>query len=340
MAEGNTYQQVRLVIGNKEIKDGISGSVRIPGNSQLNTLNIKINNPEIQNMALYGKNIELYINDGSYDSVPTFRGFISDINPSDKGVSINASDMRSKLTGNKGLRLTLTDKNNYDGHTLGQFLFSYLNEFIDDEDIGTEYLNDTSPPVYMTGERGVDMDVYSLIKKKVKESIDTTQNILFPLEHFVDVYDGNSRSSIVFKKNKLITSVPSMTFSYSDGLKRYAYKRRIPANTVTYEGRKFSYGNSPKGITSTKLPKQDSPAETRNLALQNILIAQQETDEISIEVTKGWDIGLGDIVNLDIDDEDITGNHRVQGKTIAFGDKSTCTLKLNKLPPTLQEYIS
>ena len=340
MTQDNTYQRPSLIVNGKEILSDISGSVKFTGNNQLNSLTVKIANPELQNMGIYNKIIELYLNNGSDDSVPIFRGYINNFTPSDNSITLNATDMRAKLTGNKGLKLTLTDKNNYDGYTLGQFIFSYLKEFIDDSSIGTDMLVDTSPAVSMTGERGNDIDVYRLIVKKIKEAVDVDTDFLNPLEHFIDVYEGGNNSSIVIKKDKLLSSVPSIIFSYSDGLKSYSYKRRLPANTVIYEGRKFGYTNLPQGISSMRIDKQDSPAETRNLALQNILIAQQQTDEISINITKGFDINIGQIVALDIDEEDIAGNHRVQAKTITFGKKSSCSLKLNKKPPILKDYLS
>jgi hypothetical protein len=248
--------------------------------------------------------------------------------------------MRAKLTGKKGLKLTLTDENNYDGYTLGQFIFSYINEFIDDTDIGVDFLTDTSPVVFMTGERGEDKDFYSLLIKKVKEAIDVETDVQNPLGYFVDIVNGSNSSNIVIKKDKLLTSNPSAVFSFADGLVSYSYKRRLPPNTVTYEGRKFSYTNVPQGVSSISLPKQNSPAESKNFALQKILLEQQQTDEISIQISKNYDLDIGQIVSLDIDDEDISGNHRVQAKTITFGSSTSCSLKLNKKPPILKEYLS
>jgi len=340
VTQDNTYQRPKLIINGKEVLSDITGSVRFNGNNQLNNLSVRISNPEMQNMALYNKSIELYLNNGSDDSVPIFRGYINDFNPSDSSINLNAVDVRAKLTGKKGLKVTLTDINNYDGYTLGQFIASYLEEFVNDVEIGTTMLSDTSPVVYMTGERGNDIDVYSLISRKIKKAIDTETDVYNPLMHFIDVEEGGNNSSIVIKKDKLISSIPQITYSYSDGLKMYSYKRRLPSNTVTYEGRKFSYTNTPDGISSMKGEKQDNPAETRNLALQNILISQQQTDEISIQITKGFDVSVGQIVALDVDEEDIAGNHRVQAKTITFGKSSSCTLKLNKKPPILKDYIS
>ena len=306
----------------------------------MNTLSVKINNPDLQNTSIYNKILELYLNNGADDGVPIFRGYINDFTPNDKDISLFATDMRAKLTGRKGLKLTLTDKNNYDGYTLGQFIFSYINEFIDDTDIGTDFLTDTSPVVFMTGERGEDKDFYSLLVKKVQEAIDVETDVENPLGYFIDIVNGSNSSNIVIKKDKLLASNPSAVFSFADGLVSYSYKRRLPPNTVTYEGRKFSYTNVPQGVSSISLPKQNSPAESKNFALQKILLEQQQTDEISIQISKNYDIDIGQIVSLDIDDEDISGSHRVQAKTITFGNSTSCSLKLNKKPPILKDYIS
>ena len=340
MTQDNSYLRPSLFLNGKEVLSEISGSITFAGNNQLNSLTVKINNPELQNTSIYNQILELHLNNGSDDGVPIFRGYVNDFTPSDKQISIVATDMRAKLTGNRGLRLTLTDDNNYDGYTLGQFIFSYINEFVDDNDIGTDFLRDTSPVVFMTGERGEDIDFYSLVTNKIKDAIDVETDVYNPLGHYIDVVNGANASNIVIKKDKLLTSVPSTVFSYSDGLKSYSYKRRLPPNTVTYEGRKFSYTNTPQGTRSISLSKQDSPAETRNLALQQILLAQQQTDEITIQVTKGYDLDIGQIVSLDIDDEDISGSHRVQAKTITFGNSTSCSLKLNKKPPILKDYLS
>tara|TARA_R100000315_G_C5227060_1_gene138077 strand:+ start:786 stop:1808 length:1023 start_codon:yes stop_codon:yes gene_type:complete len=340
MTQDNSYQRPSLFLNGKEVLSDISGSVTFTGNNQLNTLSVKINNPDLQNTSIYNKILELYLNNGADDGVPIFRGYINDFTPNDKDISLFATDMRAKLTGRKGLKLTLTDKNNYDGYTLGQFIFSYINEFIDDTDIGTDFLTDTSPVVFMTGERGEDKDFYSLLVKKVQEAIDVETDVENPLGYFIDIVNGSNSSNIVIKKDKLLTSNPSAVFSFADGLVSYSYKRRLPPNTVTYEGRKFSYTNVPQGVSSISLPKQNSPAESKNFALQKILLEQQQTDEISIQISKNYDIDIGQIVSLDIDDEDISGNHRVQGKTINFGNSTSCSLKLNKKPPILKDYIS
>lgn len=339
MTQDNTYQHPSLFINHKEILDDISGSVKFQGNNQLNTLSVTIQNPYLQNSALYNKPIELFLNNGSLDSVPIFRGFIKSFSPSDKKISLQAADVRSVLAGTHGIKVSLTDKENYDGFTLGQFLIS----IIEDKNLNylkTDMLRDTSPPVFMTGERGDNLGVYALLKNKIKQALDITTDFLHPLQYFIDVYEGSNYSNIVFVKDKLLENTPRYSFSHHDGLVSYKFTRRLPPNTVHYKGGVLKYTNRPEGQVNIKVEEQNNPAETRNLALQSILLERQQTDEITIMVTKAFDAALGDIVFLDIDEEDIGGNHRIQGKTITFGKKQSCTMRLNKKPIKLSDYAA
>ncbi len=338
MTQDNTYHQPKLFINGREILAKISGTLTFSGANSLNKLAVRINNDELQNDSLYNKPVEFYLNNGSEDSAPMFRGYINNFNPSDKAISLSATDVRSRITGNTGLKVTLTDDNNYDGYTLGQFLFSYISEYFDSDDLSTDFLTDTNPKVFMTGERGDNLDVYQLVTTKIDEAINT-DDYLNPLKHYVDIHEGTAQSSMVIRQEKSLTSDPQMYLSFEDGMSSYTYKRRLPPNTILYKNRKFSYTNTPTGQINTQVTEQDSPAETRELALRNILVEQQYTDEITVQVTKGMDIGLGSLVFLDVDREDIKGPHRVQSKVITFGDSCTCKLQLNKHAPVLRDYI-
>lgn len=339
MTQDNTYQQPSLFINQKEILSDISGTINFPGNNQLNTLSVNIKNPYLQNAALYNKPIELFLNNGSMDSVPIFRGFIKSFSPSDNQISLQAFDVRSVLEGKNGIKITLTDEKNYDGFSLAQFLFSIVEEN-NLSYLKMDMLQDTNPPIFITGERGDNIGVYSLLKNKIAEALDTTTDFLHPLQYFIDVYEDSNYSNITFVKDKLLASTPRYSFSHYDGLISYKFTRRLPANTVHYKGGVFKYTNRPEGQINTTVEEKENPAETRNLALQNILLERQQTDEIKITVNKAFDVALGDIIFLDIDEEDIGGNHRVQSKSITFGNTTNCNISLNKKPIKLSDYIS
>tara|TARA_R100000458_G_C8261207_1_gene236691 strand:- start:172 stop:1212 length:1041 start_codon:yes stop_codon:yes gene_type:complete len=343
MVEANTYLQPRVYINNNEILDEISGSVTFTGNNQVNSLKLKISNPDIQHHSLMDKNVKLYLNNGSIDSAPFFSGIITQIKPDASMTNITAMDPRILISGKNGHIVELTDNQNYDGYTLGAFLYSFISNKVNNNEtrLGLDMLTDTYPTVSMTGQRQ-SQSVYGLAKKILKTAVDD-DDFLNPLPYFFDIIEHYDAPQLVIKKDKLLSSTPAMTFSYADGLQGYSFTRRTPVNTATYTDGTFQYTNRPTGdvVTSIKVGKKTklSRAELRNVAIQQVLLEQQRKDEIKITVSKGHDIGIGSIIRLNVPDDDISGNHRVVGKTIAFGKRVTCSLKLNKNAPQIRDYL-
>tara|TARA_B100000424_G_C22887380_1_gene472104 strand:- start:3 stop:1016 length:1014 start_codon:yes stop_codon:yes gene_type:complete len=334
----------------------ISGSIAYSGDNRLNQLTVVINNPDFQHNSVYNKLLELYLNIGSEEAVPFFRGYIKEITPSDNSVFINAIDVRSLLTSDSGSNVTFTEDDNADGKTIAQFLNNYITDKINFNDtlIGLDMLRDSDPPVFMTGVRGQNLDVYKTVVQQLKKAISypkqTTSevdDVLTPLRSFLDVYEGANISNITIVKEKGLEIegtdndvTPSYTFSFNDGIIKYKAKGRQPANTVIYESGSFEYTNRPSGVSTLKIKDTGDRAENRNLALEEVLLEQQMDTEISLEVSKGYDIGLGTIIYVDVEDELIRGEHRVQGKKISFGSSMSCTLTLNRHRPKLSDYLS
>jgi hypothetical protein len=338
MTQENSYHRPKLIIDDKEVLFDISGSLKKNSSGNINSMTVTINSVDLQIQSLFNKKIKLFLNDGSEDSVPMFNGFVKEVKPTETNVKLTAVDVRSLL---KTARVTLTDFDNYDGYTIGQFLHTYITDFININEtlIGLDMLKDIHPPVYMTGERGENLNVFSLVKKIINKTIDD-DDLENPLGYFLDVYEDGTNSNIVITKDKLLTSVPSYVYSFTDGLENYEGKKRNPANTVFYDKNYFAYTNRPTGIAPVSISKQKDSKTTRDLGLKQILLEQSQKEEITITVNKGKDIGLGSIVHIDVDDEDIRGAHRVQGKQISFGKSSKCTLELNKKAPILEKFLS
>ena len=108
----NTYYKPRLVIGNQEISSGMSGSVNFPGSNQANSLKCTITDPEFQNTRLFNKEVKFYLNYGSDDGVPLFRGFIKTVIPQDTNTSISAIDGRTFINSQSSKMVELTDDEN------------------------------------------------------------------------------------------------------------------------------------------------------------------------------------------------------------------------------------
>lgn len=341
MTQENSTSNHKLFIDGQEVLSSSSGQISFPGNNQINTLSAKISDVDLQNKSLFNKKIELYLNEsGMEDTMPIFRGYIKQFSHTDVNTSIVAGDVRTVLTGKEGIKDTLNDDNNADGKSVAQYLYEIIKDRVnyDDTIIGLDMLRDSNPPVFMTGVRGINLDVYNTVISALKKSIDD-DNFTNPLSSFLDVYEGVNHSNITIVKDKLLTTIPSHVFSYNDGISSLRYKRRNPPNTVYYKGRVEKYTNRPAGQISINIADIDDVGASRNLALQEILIAQQQKDDISLKATKAYDIAIGSIIELDVSDDDVSGNHRVQGKTITFGNSVSCTLELNKKRVKVSDYI-
>ena len=339
MAQANTYQQPRIYIDNKEVLSDIKGSVTFTGNNQLNKLRVKITSPDMQMDALLHKKIQFFLNNGSIDSVPFFTGIITNVVPSDKQIDIDASDPRFLISGRDGFVATLTDMNNYDGYSIGAFLHSVITDKVnvDKTYIGLDMLSDTNPIKSLTGQRGT-RAAYKWALKLITDVVDD-DNTLEPLTFFFDMIEDYKAPQLVIKKQKSLDTIPAMIFSYSDGLISYKYTRRTPANTAVYPDGTFVYSNRPTGNSVIKSRSTEDRAKDRELAIRDVLISQNSPDEITIQTTKGYELGLGSIVRLNVTEDDISGNHRVVSKTITFGSGVGCSLKLNKEPIKISDYI-
>ena len=198
-------------------------------------------------------------------------------------------------------------------------------------------LSDTNPIKSFSGQRGT-RAAYGWALRLIQDVIDD-DDTLEPLTFFFDMIEDYKAPQLVIKKQKSLDSIHSMTFSYSDGLISQKYTRRTPANTAVYPDGTFVYSSRPTGNSVIKSRSTEDRAKDRELAIRDILISQNSPDEITIKTSKGYELGLGSIVRLNVTEDDISGNHRVVSKTITFGSGMGCTLKLNKEPIKVSDYI-
>ena len=333
----NTYYKPRLVIGDKEITSGMSGSIKFSGNSQANTCNCKITGSDLQNYKLNNKELKVYLNYGADDGVPIFRGFIKEVKPSDTDISITAVDPRMLITGKNSRMIEITDDNNYDGYSLAGFLYAVIDKEINTDNIliGLDALRDTNPIVTMKGERTSEpTSIYDLVKNKLKQAVDD-DDIEKPLAYFIDMIDDGKKNNITFIKEKQVSEIPSLYLSETDGIIKYNYNRRTPPTYASGGGTTFQYTNEPRGSTGLSITTKDykDKKTARMEAIKEILMENVGLDEITIKASKGHYINIGSIVRVKINDSDISGNHRLTSKSINFSAGGIdLSLSLDKKP--------
>ena len=176
MTQENSLFLHKVVIDNKEILASSSGSVTFSGNNNINQMDITFNNIDLQNDSFLNKKVELFLEESGNDSMPVFRGFVKDYTPDETKVRLKVLDVRSVLAGNSGIKISSTDEKNFDGKTLGQFIYEVVTDKVnyDNTVVGLDMLRDTDPVVNMDGLRGDNLDVYKVMIDKVQQSLDLT----------------------------------------------------------------------------------------------------------------------------------------------------------------------
>ena len=288
-----TYCNPKLYIDGKLIESLTSFNFSESMNNTLQSFNAQCSEPDLENIDLFGKKVEFYLNYGSEDGIPLFRGFIREFSTTDTSFSFSAQDPRVLITGNNAEPLYITDKDNYDGFTLSQFIYSYIttNINVNKVNIGLDYLNEIDKPVFMTGERHEGASPWSVITSVLDKAVDES-NVEEPISYFLDIIHTNKNSDIIFRKRKSLEDSYAKTFKYNDGIIDLYYKERAPvsvafAKSIDGASSKFEYGNTPKGRVGKNVSGDfKDAAEAQKAARNEVLLNYKDTKEISLQCNK------------------------------------------------------
>ena len=313
------------------------------GNNQLQKLSFVITEPDMENFSLFNASVEFFLNYGSSDGVPIFRGFVKDYNPTGTKVTVNALDVRTLISGKNAFPIVIDDKDNYDGNTITAFLVDVIDNMNHDL-LKSTTLNDIDKPIYMTNVRQTG-SAYDIASGLLKKALDK-DNMLLPLSYEFDVVHLENHSSLKIIKQKQVTVTETQTFSYNDGIISCNYKDRVSPSfgiTKAKDGSQviFQYGNAPRGKVGISI-KGDfgSRGEAKEELIPRVLIEQDTEKDINLNVSKGHYTNLGDVIKINVDDDNLNGKYRVTSKRINFTTNSvTCNLQLNKKPIMVSDYI-
>ena len=340
----NLYSLPKLFIGGKRISEFSSANIQFPGNNQINTLSVSIDDPEYQDAHLFNSKVEFYLGEGLGEGSPIFVGYVKEMNPTDTSISITAYDPRIFISGEGAEPIAITDKTNFDGYTAIQFLASIINDKVNSAStiINTDALSDFSPETPMRGYRSAGAAPYEIFLDVMAQTVDDTTPE-DPLEYYVSM-EGDKL--IVAKKKSVDTGSRSMILSYMDGIKGMSYNHRAPATTAVGVGEDgsfgtFTYGNAPMGRVGTSFQSSKTQnAEIYEEALLTVMKNYVEQKEINVVISRGFYVGMESLVYLSVPDKNLRGNHRVTSKSISVTKNDiTCTLGLDKRKPRVGDYL-
>ena len=357
----STFSKPQLRIGDSRIDTFDSIAILNPGGNQINSINVTGLPKALGNYKLINQDIVLYLNQGSYDSVPIFRGIIKSLTPGDDSVSLKGMDPRIIISGKDAFPIIVDEYENFDGMTLVQFIHTYITKHINTEKelIGLDMLEETTPPLLMRGFR-TDLAVpYQIMTDALKQAIDSS-DIENPIDYeFVIVDDGQKANLTIQKKQLLENTNPVVRYDLHDGVQNITYNQRnapptyalIKGEESAYDTKviqsRFTYGNMSTGKSGITVTGPYTDRDTAKKAgIIEIMREQDQIKSITLDVSKGYHVGVGSLINLYIntnrmDSYDISGNHRVTSKTISYTRDGGCSMNitLNRKPIRVSDFL-
>jgi len=351
----NIYCDAKLFIENEEITYLKAVTIVFSGNSKLNYLNATFSTVDLESYSLYNKKIRFYLNESGPESTPYFSGYIMDVSPKETTCSIKAIDPRCFLSGKESKKISITNKINFDGYTLPQFVKEVVDENLGiygypPNSLGTKFISETANTILMKDTRVTNTEIYSIIQSKINKAIDDA-DIEEVKGFFMDIVETEDIPQIVIKETKSINNKPSLYLSYNDGLTSVSYTRRaIPSYGVARSSDQsgeaeeiigsFQDGNMPLGYRSLDVSGNYKDPDTAKYNALLEVYRNKESLEIKTKVNKGFKTPLGSIVYLDVDDLKIRGNHKLISKRCNWSPSNiSLNLNLGRIPPIVSDYI-
>ena len=143
------YCKPRLILDGREVSSCSSVQFKDSGGNSLSSIAARFSDPDLENSVLYNKSVEYFLNYGSEDCVPLFRGVIKEFSTTGKDMSITALDSRSLITGENSFPVVIDDKDNYDGQTIVEFLIDVIDNRLNSSLLSTSALNGTDKPIFI-----------------------------------------------------------------------------------------------------------------------------------------------------------------------------------------------
>jgi len=310
-------------------------------------LTVTIPGEEVSFRKYWGKELVAYLNEE--DTYPFFRGYIMDTTIANEyAVKVVALDCLGWLTGHQKAKVALNDTDNIDGLTIGGAFKKLIRLANLNDKVGTDYIGDTSPIV--TGRNNLREEIVILdwLKKVLVNAIDTTNSNL-PRENTLVVRDDGEKGQLSIEVVADVNSgEPCLTFNNNDLIGYTVKSRKIPTtiivsgkNKVTGKYRNKSAADGlGENFFNANNDNLESPSDCVDFARKVFYANVDNQYEITINTFQGVYLMPNDIIKLNIENADVSGQYRVVGKTVQFSSRSfSVTLNINRTPPILSDFL-
>lgn len=346
-------QQVipRITIEGAEV-DFITCNYKLPGFMSAASLDFKLPLSVAGTENLWNKEVTFFVDKG--DSKPIFRGWINRSKKTLNDVSIFAEDAFGYMV--KGgaetlAEVRLDDRENLDGLTPGAAIIKLLTLSKLDSRVGTDFIGDTSPVVASVQKEPIrgTLSVMEVIKKLLQKPINLADQDL-PRPNVAKLIDDGTQSQLVIELEADVdTAAIKKIYTEENNIVNInMIERKVPTYIVVngFNGVKGTFKHDgaitalDRNYLTINNDNLESPAACVEFGARLFQANINNRYEYGIQVTEGLYLSENEVIRVETDDKNFSGNYRVVGKNIAFTGTMTLGIIINKKPPTLAEYIS
>ena len=300
---------------------------------------------------LWNKEVTFYLNE--FDSTPMFRGWVKRSNETFDDVEIMAMDAFGYLT--KGgedsqALVTLDYRDNLDGLTIGAAIQKALSMAKLDSKLKTDMIGNTTPLISSVREpiRGT-LTVLEIMKSLLAKAIDSSNQNL-PRPNVMKIVDDGEYSQLVIELESRLddTNVRFIFDEYNNIESLNVVNKKLPtvitvagdgvSGTFTHDSALEAFDRNYLKVDNDELKSFAECKEYAARIFQANLYNQYEYTFASFD---GAYLCENEVIRIETEDPQFSGNYRVLGKGISFSPSSySVDLSINRKPPTLAEYIS
>jgi hypothetical protein len=303
------------------------------------------------NKKLWNKEVLLYLDEA--DSTPIFRGWIRRAQPTLDDIEILAMDaLGYTVKGGETTKssIVLTRQDNLDGYTSGAAIVEAIKRAKLDTKLYTDFIRNTTPSISASrfNFRGR-VTLQDIIQAMVYNSVDESGTLPRPnLYKLVD--DGSNSQLVIEPEADVDTAQIAHIFTEESNIISLTINEKKIPTIILVRGKDgvegtFTHDSAITALDRTYLEVDNnqltSPAECKNFGRKLFEANLKNQYEYALEVTEGSYLAENEVIRVETNDRDFSGNYRVIGKSISFSPASfNVGITINKKPPTLAEYIA
>ena len=340
----------RICIEGREV-DYLEGSYKSDGGLTSSEITFKLPLTYGGMKKLWNKEVTFYLNE--FDSTPMFRGWVKRTNETFDDIEIMAMDAIGYMLkgGEQGeAKIVLDDRTNLDGLTVGAAISKAITLAKLDTKIKTDMIGNTEPLISSVREplRGT-LSVKNIIEELLVKAIDKTNQDL-PRPNIIKIIDDGEYSQLVIELETRLddNNVKHVFDEYNNIESLNIINKKLPtiitvngnnvSATFTHDSALEAFDRKYLEVSNNKL---NSYAECKEFAARIFQANLFNQYEYGIESFDGAYLVENEVVRVEADDPQFSGNYRVMGKGISFSPSDySVNLNINRKPPTLAEYIS